>query len=387
MKDPKDTQMKRPNLLLRLIALLVTGALLLGAVALVVYRDRLNFDALRRWLEYRNLETSETGEAAHFSYGGGTSTALDCLENALLFSSNNGVRMYTNSGTELVNEVIGLTNPVLCCESRLGVVYDMGGQELRAYDSRGQVFALTLEEQYGFLSARPNQAGWLAVTQQQSGYKGVTTVYNSEFAPVVELRYSSAFVMDAILSPDSKTIAVFTMGQGTESFECWLNLYSVGAEEPSAQLSLGNTTVLDLEHSGNVIRVLGESSLQLAAADGSTVNQYSFSDRYLKGYDLGGDDFSLLLLGRYRAGSANELLVVGDDGQVLSSLSPEAQVVDLSAAGRYFAVLTGSRLEIYTKDMTLYAQLDDTQGARAVALRDDGSALLANDEDAWLFLP
>ncbi len=386
MKDPKES--KRPNLLLRLITLVVTAALLLGAVALVVYRDRLNFDALRRWMEYRNLETSETGEAAPFSYGGGTDTALGCLDNALLFCSGNGIQLFTNSGTELVDEVITLNNPVLSCAGRLGVVYDMGGQELRAYDSRGQVFSLTLEEQYGILSARPNQAGWLAVTRQQSGYKGVTTVYDSSFSPVVDLRWSSAFVQDAILSPDSKWVAVFTMGQGTESFESWLNLYAVGEEEPAAQLSLGNTTVLDLAHSGSVIRVLGESSLHLAAADGSTLEQFSFSDRYLKGYDLGGGDFSLLLLGRYRAGSANELVVVGDDGQVLASLSPEAQVLDLSAAGRYFAVLTGQSLEIYdTGDLSLYAALDDTQGARSVALRDDGSALLANGEDAWLFLP
>ena len=52
---------KKPNILVRLLAFLVTLALVFGAVTLVVYRDRLNLDALARWFEYRNLETSESG--------------------------------------------------------------------------------------------------------------------------------------------------------------------------------------------------------------------------------------------------------------------------------------------------------------------------------------
>ena len=164
-------------------------------------------------------------------------------------------------------------------------------------------------------------------------------------------------------------------------------LYHVGQEEPAATLSLGNTTVLDLAHSGSAVRVLGESSLLLAASDGSQVVSYNFSDRYLKGYDLGGDDFSLILLGRYRAGTASELLVIGDDGLLISRLDPDAQILDLSAAGRYFAVLTSQRLDIYTKDLTLYASLEDIHGAQSIQLRDDGSVLLADGESAWLYLP
>lgn len=385
MKDP--TPRKKPNILLRLITFLLSLAILLGAVALVVYRDRLNLDALVRWVQYRTLETNETGQAEPFFYGGGTAVDLGCLDGALLFSSQNGVRLFTNLGDELVNDVFTLSNPVQNTSGRLGVVYDMGGQELRAYDSRGQVFSLTLEEGYGLLSARPNDAGWLAVTAQQSGWRGVVTVYSSEFSPQMSLRYSSSFAIDAVLSPDSGTVAAVTMGQDGTSFESQLVLYHVGQEEPAATLSLGNTTVLDLAHSGSAVRVLGESSLLLAASDGSQVVSYNFSDRYLKGYDLGGDDFSLILLGRYRAGTASELLVIGDDGLLISRLDPDAQILDLSAAGRYFAVLTSQRLDIYTKDLTLYASLEDIQGAQSIQLRDDGSVLLADGESAWLYLP
>ena len=107
----KEAKQKKPNIFLRLLTFLLTLALILGAVALVVYRDRINLDAFQRWLSYRGLETSETGEAAPFSYGGGTSVDLGCLDGALLFSSNNSIT-YSNNGAELYSEVLSLSNPV-----------------------------------------------------------------------------------------------------------------------------------------------------------------------------------------------------------------------------------------------------------------------------------
>ena len=50
-------------------------------------------------------------------------------------------------------------------------------------------------------------------------------------------------------------------------------------------------------------------------------------------------------------------------------------------------MLTGSGLEIYTRDMSLYRALEDTQDARFTALSPNGSALLADSQQAWLYIP
>jgi hypothetical protein len=62
-------------------------------------------------------------------------------------------------------------------------------------------------------------------------------------------------------------------------------------------------------------------------------------------------------------------------------------VLSLSAAGQYFAVLTGDRLDIYTSDLSLYASLEGTQGARKVVLMSDGSAILISAETASFYVP
>ena len=60
MKDQTTKQAsasQKPNILVRLLALLVTAALALGALTLVVYRDQFNLDAVKRWLALRSVET------------------------------------------------------------------------------------------------------------------------------------------------------------------------------------------------------------------------------------------------------------------------------------------------------------------------------------------
>ena len=74
-----EQQEKKPNIFLRLLAFLVTLALVLGALALVVYRDRLNLDAVKRWLSFRKVETGDTGEAAPFTHAGGDKLSVEYL--------------------------------------------------------------------------------------------------------------------------------------------------------------------------------------------------------------------------------------------------------------------------------------------------------------------
>ena len=388
MKRSSAQKAKKPNIAVRLLALLLTAVLVLGAVLLVVWHDRLNVDSLRRWLAYRSLETSDTGEAAPFTHGGGDKLSIAYLESGILQASTSGSHYYSFSGEQYAENVAAMSNPVLSASLRAGVVYDAGGRSLSLF-RRGELSPLSLEldENDQLLSARVNGAGWLAVTTQQSGFKGVVTVYNENGAKVIQIRLSSAFAVDAALSPDCKTVAVVTLDQKDGSFFSSLLLYPVDKEEPSAQVDLGNTVVLDLDYEADRIWVLGEDRITLVPADGSQPLTYSFGRSYLKGCSFGGDGFALLLLGRYRSGSAFEVLTIGPDAAPVARLEPDGQVLSFSCAGNYCSLLTGRHLQIYTQDLRPYASLDSTQSAVRTALAPNGSALLANDQKAWLFIP
>ncbi len=378
---------KKPNILFRLLALLVTAALVLGALALVVYRDRFNLDAVKRWLSYRSLETTETGEAAPFTHAGGDRLSIAYLDNGVLLSSTAGAHYYSFSGEKYAEEVMAMENPVLSASAKSGVVYDAGGQSLFLFRGTEEVFDLSLTGGADLLSARVNDSGWLAVTAQQSGYKGAVTVYDSHGQKVIQISLSSTFLVDAVLSPDCRTVAVITMDQEGGAFHSEVLFFPVDQKEPSARVSLGSSAVLDLDYESDVLWVLGEDRLLTVSPKEGSAQTYLFNRSYLKGCSFGGDGFALLLLGRYRAGSASQALTIGPDGQVISTLGLSGQVLDFAAAGGYCSLLTGSGLTIYTSDFRPYASLESTFGARYTSLHADGSALLADTQQAWLYIP
>lgn len=384
----KDTQSKKPNIFFRLAALAITAALVIGALALVVYRDRLNLDSLQRWLAYRSVQTDGTGQTAlPFTYAGGESVSVAYLNDGILFSSASGAHYYSPAGELYAEEVLSMEHPILSASGRCGVVYDAGGQSLFLFQQAQEAFSLSLDGDADLLSARVNDSGWLTVTAQQSGYKGAVTVYDGHHEKVIEIRLSSTFVVDAALSPDCKTVAIVTINQQGGSFSSQVSFYPVNQTTPTATIDLGTTMVLDLDFETDFLWVLGEDSLQIIQNSDHTIRSYNFGSQYLKGCNLNGNGFAMLLLGRYRTGIATTAVTIGSDGNQLAQLPLHNQVLDFDCSGTYCSLLTGSSLTVYSPLLEEYSVFDKTQNARYTALSRDGRVLLANPQQAWLYIP
>ena len=377
---------KKPNIFLRVLAFVLTAAMVLGALALVVFRDELNLDALRRRLTYRSLQTGQTDQTEPFAHGGGGRLDIVRLSDGYLFASDSGARYYSFGGTELASHVTRMEMPVLSATDRLGVVYDAGGESLYLFGDSHEPYVYTAPGG-GILSARVNAQGWLAVTALEDHYRGGVSVLDDHHLPVISLNYSSAFVTDAILSPDGDTVVAVTISQTDGAFHSTLHFHATDKAEAFNTVELNGFTVLDMDFDSQGLWLLGENCLLTLSEKGEELGRYDFDPAYLKGYALSGDGFATLLLGRYRAGSASDLVTIGRDGEPLGRLDLTGQVLSLSACGRYVAILSGQRLIVYTKDLTQYAVLDDSRHARHVTLCDDGSALLADSQDAWLYIP
>ena len=394
-KEAGSRPKKKTNILLRILCFLLGVVLVLGAVGLIVFRDQINLDSIRRWFSYRTLTLSDSGQAVSFRYNGTVNDVFVDVNGDLLVCTGNAISLYSGSGTQYIDQSVKMNAPAADVQGSSAVVYDAGGSELYVIKQRELVF--TLESSGTLLSAHLNGAGQLVVVSQESGFRGVVTVYDTAYAPQTALRLSSSYVMDADLSDDGRTLAVVTIGQTGGTFASTLSLYDLSGtpgEEisydvlPTATCSLGSSVILTLSlDSAQRLWALGDQGLSVLDSSASILGVVDWSDRYLKTYSLAGDGFAVALLGKYRAGSQAELMVVDSEGVLTGSLEWNEQVLSVDASGRYFAVLTADRLDIYTQDMTLYSSLEGTQNARKVLLREDGSAILIASETARLYVP
>lgn len=377
---------KKPNILVRLVALLVTMALLLGAVALVAWREELNLDALKRYLAYRSLERSDSGQAQEFRFAGDAGSSYALVGDDLLVCSENGIQLYSRSGVEYVNKTVPMERPTISAAGDTAAVYDAGGLCLYVFSGQEEIFSYVAEEGHGILGARVNEAGWLALITEESGYKAAVTVYDATLRPVLRRNISSAFVMDAAVSGDGRQLAVVTIGQNGADFESRLTVYPMSDGEALGSCSLGSEVVLELAWGDDAFWCVGESGLSRVTAGGERQLTWSYSGRYLKDFSLE-KGYAVLLLGRYRSGSAGELAVVDGTGTQLASMSLQEEVLSVSAAGRYIGVLTGEMLHIYHQELEPYAALANDGEARRAIQRSDGSAMVIGTGRAGLFIP
>lgn len=382
---------KKKNLFLRLLAFLITLILVAGAVFLVANRDKLNLDSLKRWFTYRSLERSDSGQAESFSYSGSSTNVFAALGDDLLVCSTGGVRLYSGGGVCYVEDAVILENPAAEVCGSSAAVYSVGGNAVYLYRDRSQYGVLT-DLEGSLLSVRLNSSNWLAVTARESGYKAVITIYDDNLEKRMAFRLSSAFVTDAVVTEDCNSLATISIGQNGAAFESVLSFYTLPTGQdsgvdydlaPTATFPLGNNIILTLR-GGDSIWCVGDTGVSVW--NGTGTSSWSCEGRYLKSYALS-ESFAAMLVGKYQAGTQAELYTIDPQGVASASLSINEQVLSLSAAGRYVAVLTADRLDIYTQDLNLYNTLEGTNGAKQVLMRDDGTALLVDSGTAHLYVP
>jgi hypothetical protein len=195
--------------------------------------------------------------------------------------------------------------------------------------------------------------------------------------------------MDAITSSTGRWLAVVALGQDGTNFESTLRIYDTREDsaEPAASCSLGSGVVLDLKWDDDGIWVQTDNGVTLVNEQGERLAAWENNSAYLKNFSLGGNGFSAMFMGRYRTGNLGELILVDETGTQTAGLNIQDEVLSVSAAGRYVAVLYPNVLTIYDQDLEVYDSVRLEDDIRRVILREDGTAMLIGAESARLYVP
>ena len=100
-----------------------------------------------------------------------------------------------------------------------------------------------------------------------------------------------------------------------------------------------------------------------------------------------GEGYTVLLLGRYKAGNAGQILITDTAGNLLRSLDTDSETEAVSAAGKYLAVRFSDEIVIYDTELNVLGRLQDTAGIQAAVMRADGSAVIISGGTAAVYEP
>lgn len=375
-------QKKKPRkwLWLTLIVLVV-----LGAVAAAVLWDANSFDGLRRSIIYARAEKDETGCAKLYYYENDATSRFAAIDGSLVTVAANQVRLLDERSQVLYQNSVRFLHPDLVSGGGVAVAYDIGGTALYALDSKGLRWQQETEGELIAVTVNPH--GYVTAVYNKSGAKAAVTVWDSNGAAVFTFQSAQRFVMTAALGQDDRTLAAVTMGQEDGKFQSFLVLYHTDSDKMVATTPVDGGVAYALETLQREFCAVTEQGLYLLDSGCELKASYSYGGQFLRRCVVGDGGWAALLLSRYKSGGYASLITVDGDGNELGGCDIDGEVLDISTAGRYVAVLFSDRLTIYDKYLTEVATLPDVSEVRAVLMRADGSAVLAGASGASLYLP
>ncbi len=376
---------RRRKIRRRVLSLAGVLVLVLATVCIILFHQELNLDRLRRYFTY--LTVRDSGNYGEYAFEAHSSNACGALEDGLAVASVAGLDLYGPSGEALGAVPNAVSAPALAVGSHLAMAWDVGGTVLSAASFKDGT-VLDLDVGRPLLDADISGEDQICYAMAADGYKTVLTVLNERQRESYKWYSSSQYLPLCAISDGGALLAAVAVGQSGGAFESQLLLLPTGQEEAGPTAQLGNQLILDLEFvSPKRICTVGESSLQFFDLEGAPQGEYQYSDRYLKDFGLGGDGFVALSLNAYQAGSRYSVVTVDLNGEEIADCYLGEEILSLSAAGNYVAVLTADHLRIFTSDLALYAETEDVMGASGALMREDGSALLTGSGSAHLYLP
>ena len=375
-------QRKKPR---KWLWLTLAVVVVLGIVAAAVLWDANSFDGLRRSIIYARAEKDETGCARLYYYENDATSRFAALDGSLVTVAANQIRVLDERSQVLYQTGVRFLHPDLVSGGGVAVAYDIGGTAMYAVDSKGLRWQRELEGDLIAVTVNPH--GYVTATYNKSVAKAAVTVWDSEGSEKFTFNSAQRFVMTAALSRDDRTLAAVTMGQEDGKFQSFLVLYHINSEKEVAAAPVAGGVAYALESMQKEFCAVTEQGLYLLDDSGELRASYSYGGQFLRRCVVGDGDWAALLLSRYKSGGYASLITVDDGGNELGGCDVDGEVLDISSAGRYLAVLFSDRLTIYDKYLTEVATLPDVSEARAVLMRSDGSAVLAGASGASLYLP
>jgi len=376
---------KRRKTLRAVVSLLIALVLIGAAVTVILFRQELNLDKLRRYVTYMNAKNG--GDFGSYAFDAHNGNAYAAFGDGLALASVGGLDVFGDSGKKLWSVSDAMSVPAVAAGNDLVMAYDVGGTALDLVsEKKGSVLQKKTEK--SILDADISDSGTVCYATSADGYKTVLTVLSAKQKETYQWKSSSQYLPLCAVSDDGMTVAAVGLGKANGTFESSATVLRTDAEKPVGVCSLGSQLALDLDFlDEKTICAVGETSAVFFGTDAKALGKYDYDGAYLRDFSFGGSGFLTLSLNMNKAGSSYAVVTLGPNGSELARREIRGEVLSVSAKGGYVAVLTSDALTIYTSDLKKYAETNEVESASKVLMRSDGTAILVGSGEAHLYLP
>ncbi|MBQ8323544.1 MAG: hypothetical protein IJX82_00150 [Clostridia bacterium] len=218
---------------LRYACLLVT--VLFGVYGFAVHGEVLTAENFRYMLKFLDLtENDEASLSTEIRYDYVDSNQGALFKGDLAVLNTDGLTVYSReagtTGSKLFSESFRMEDPRLVATAQNIFAYDLGGNEVRMFNSYSQIARLSMDYPiYGFSAS---DSGHFAVITAEKNYRSAIYVYDAYARQIYKRLLSNTYIDYVALSPDGQTFLALGHEAGGGYLCSLLQVYSVKEEQP-----------------------------------------------------------------------------------------------------------------------------------------------------------
>lgn len=369
---------------IRYACLLLT--VLFGVYGFVVHGQELTADNFRYMLKFLDLEEAEvTDENAELRFDYAESNQGGLYLGDLVVLNTDGLTVYSRdagtAGDKLFSESFRMEDPRLAITPKYVFAYDLGGNEIRVFNSHSQFAKLSMDYPiYGF-SAADN--GSFAVITAEKNYRTAVYVYDSYARQVYKRLLSNTYMDQISLSPDGQSFLALGHEAGDGYLRTLLQVYSIKAEQPVTSVSYRGELPLMAAYTENgKFAVLTGSALRFFDGTGDTpVEVHSIEGQSLLGYSFSSGQILLSVEGSGLSGGSR-LLVYNAGGKLVGETAFRGRTTHTLIQNDLLYLLNSDTLTVFTLEGE--TQVYKTRGDALQVLFDlDGTPIIFEKNVAY----
>ena len=281
-----------------------------------------NFRYMLKFLDLGEVEVTDADAELRFDYAESNRGGLYLGD--LVVLNTDGLTVYSRdagtAGDKLFSESFRMEDPRLAVTPKYIFAYDLGGSDVRVFNSHSQFARLSMDYPiYGF-SAGEN--GYFAVITAEKNYRTAVYVYDSHARQVYKRLLSNTYMDQISLSPDGQSFLALGHEAGDGYLQTLLQVYSIKKEQPTMSLTFrGELPLMASYTRDGRFAVLTSTALRFYDGKSDTpVQVYSMENRSLSGCTF--SDGNLLLSAEESGLAGDDLLWVYDSkGELLGETS------------------------------------------------------------------
>lgn len=362
----------------RYTCLLLTVLLIVYGFA--VHGEELTSEHFRYMLKFLDLTETETEEAStdvRFDYAENNIGGL--FKGDLAVLNTDGLTVYSRetgtAGDRLFHEAFRMEDPKLVVTEQNLFAYDLGGNEVRLFNSYSQIARLSMDYPiYGFSAS---DSGNFAVITSEKNYRTAVYVYDSYARQIYKRLLSDTYIDQIALSPDGSRFIALGHESSGGYLKTVLQIYSVREEEPTFSMTYnGELPLMTAFLSDSAYAVLTGSNLRLYELDAAEpTGTLPLDGKKLLGCRFSGGKV-LLTFGDSGLSGGTVLTVYDTQASPLSTTHYDGAIEDLHLIGDTLYVLTmgsvtvapvsGAEPAVYAAGKDALQLLFDTDGTPVV---------------------